>query len=954
MKKHILLCTVSGIIFCSYSSLSYAITVNDTIAPSKTDYRSYKDYTFTDPAAALKADRSLLKSVSQKSKNNKSVREPEKVSTTVPSPFSTETSDSYYTYKPWNNDAGSSNDRSAILSEKPEGTTQETGGAKSRRRQLPSLTESSSIEKLPSLDNLSANPNKQPPVPSKPSARPEQQSPVAGNPGARSEQQPPVPRKPADSVQVVDSQYQSAIDVRDGTVVTRNNVKINDRISAVNAHGKGSVVKIMEGDITSDFIALSANNGGTIDGTDLTVKAVTVGLLNTGGTIKLNNSTVTVTGDHEAYGIAFEKNSFAYRNPNIGNDADNHPILGNIPNTVILTNTTVSVPNGIGIYAPQQTINTIKLMNSKISGDILAKSDEGNKKFPHSLVLVADSSFLEGQTKMLGESGIFFDLNHNTRWFLKTNNNPKLNDYGRSDHLLLGVNERSYSSLFALSLSDSSIVFDKPTDGIYQTLHVGFNTLHPDLRQENGDPMIAYNAQGKAEIYLHSQLSHNLPIDKQKTDRLLFSGSVSGKTIVHVDLSQDKGTTNSDFVWEKAMASIPIARHGISLIQVNGKAEKDSFRLPGDYTTMSGSPYKYILRAYEPGKSDVSQNLLNVNNDGFWDFRLQNEYVDGDKNVRALLPQVANYLVMPGALFSAGFSDINNKNVLIDTIRIKMFESEDKKSKGIFVSSYGNKLTLSSSRDPKQYGYDADVNYKAIQVGTVLAALEGTDITTDFGLLGTYGKLTFTPKGMKDSEKTMLDKWSITAYSGLKHSNGLYVNAFLSYGTLKGDITAPLIKGKTELKGTGMLSASATIGQKLETNIKELVFEPQAQLAYQNLMFKTLSDAEGFEVDMKNPHQWLIRVGGRLTRSVLIAEEGRSVSFYGKLNVLRAFGDGKTIRIGDTFHTDSIGSSIEGGIGVNAYLSQNVAFYGDVSYQHKLQKAGVSGTNLSGGIRYHF
>ncbi|EJF97959.1 hypothetical protein MEI_01046, partial [Bartonella vinsonii subsp. arupensis Pm136co] len=33
---------------------------------------------------------------------------------------------------------------------------------------------------------------------------------------------------------------------------------------------------------------------------------------------------------------------------------------------------------------------------------------------------------------------------------------------------------------------------------------------------------------------------------------------------------------------------------------------------------------------------------------------------------------------------------------------------------------------------------------------------------------------------------------------------------------------------------------------------------------------------------------------------------------------------------------------------------QNIALHGDVSYQQKLQRAGLSGINVSGGIRYSF
>ncbi|MBB6160166.1 hypothetical protein HNQ74_001620, partial [Bartonella doshiae] len=47
-------------------------------------------------------------------------------------------------------------------------------------------------------------------------------------------------------------------------------------------------------------------------------------------------------------------------------------------------------------------------------------------------------------------------------------------------------------------------------------------------------------------------------------------------------------------------------------------------------------------------------------------------------------------------------------------------------------------------------------------------------------------------------------------------------------------------------------------------------------------------------------------------------------------------------------------TSIEGGMGINAHLTSNIALHGDVSYQYKLQKIGISGINFSGGMHYHF
>ncbi len=199
-----------------------------------------------------------------------------------------------------------------------------------------------------------------------------------------------------------------------------------------------------------------------------------------------------------------------------------------------------------------------------------------------------------------------------------------------------------------------------------------------------------------------------------------------------------------------------------------------------------------------------------------------------------------------------------------------------------------------------------------------------------------------------------MDKWSLTAYGSIQYDNGFYLDTLLSYGILKGDINNAIIGKTATLKNAKMWSISTTIGKQFATGMEEVTFEPQAQLAYQHLMFDTLVDADGFKVDMNNPHQWMIRVGGRLTKTVTTAENGRSFSFYGKVNAVKTLGKDQAIHIDKDYQLDPMSSFLEGGLGINAQLSSNILLHGDVSYQQKLQKTGISGASFSGGIRYQF
>ncbi|MBB4076876.1 outer membrane autotransporter protein [Bartonella fuyuanensis] len=760
------------------------------------------------------------------------------------------------------------------------------------------------------------------------------------------------PEKPA---QIEDRK--SKIEAKNGQTITLQNEKIQDRGIAIHAEGNNSKVNMIGGTVDAGFIALSVSDGGEIETTGITATAETAGLLNTEGAINLKDSSVHVTGNYEADGIVFRDNPYHAPRKQHRRNAESKANAvqnqeQNIVHKVTLENTKFFVKHGTGISLYGSNINgEVNLENSEIHTDVLLKNISSANASANTVTLVANHSFLDGRVRNSKNNQTVFDLKAGTKWLLKTNKNSANNDNISDVHRQFGLSEKSYSNLSSLHLTDSVIMFDKPEEGHYQTLFIGSNLPQGD---KTAHTAAVYKATGNAEIYVNAKWAKHAPITEQQTDRIIINGDVSGQTVVHINLQEkDKKITDSNAVWGEHMASLPLETHGISIVQVSGQANENSFTLANNYMTIGGLPYKYVLKGYKPGTSHENQNLFGKNSD-FWDFRFQNAYLDKDKKIRALLPQVANYLTIPNTLFSAGFADVDEQNTLLDNMRTTVFEAKDNKKNGIFFSSYGEKVTLSSNRDPLHYGYGADVNYTALQLGVILAALEGKDVNTHFGLLGGYGKLNFTPKGMQDAEKTTLDKWSLTAYSGLKHSNGIYVNALLSYGTLKGNITTALVGKVAKLDDTEILNISATIGQKLATGTKGLIFEPQAQFIYQNLMFDIFSDADGLKVDMGNPRQWLIRLGGRLTKTIRTPEESKAVSFYGKMNIIKTFGDGKTINIVDTFHLDPTGSSVEGGMGVNAYLSEKIMLNGDISYRQKLQKTGISGANFSGAIRYRF
>ncbi len=666
--------------------------------------------------------------------------------------------------------------------------------------------------------------------------------------------------------------------------------------------------------ISNTFIGLYAENGGTIKMTGGTVAAKgSAFVLKNSGYIDVTNVSATA----ENSGITFDKSE------------DDNALEIN------LTNTKIRTENSIGINA-DQSIGIANLKNSEISADILLAAKASTKENNFAFTLNANHSVLKGRAKIAENRTARFDLTNKTTWILKTST-KETDDDGK----LLAIAQRSRSDISVLNLNDSSIVFNGPVEDHYHTLHIGSGK--PDTKA-------VYNASSEAEIHFNAIWSDGVAIDAQKTDRLLIHGDVAGTTTVYVKVSGDKENV------ENVSASSNIG--GLSLIQVSGEAKEDSFKLKNGYTTIGGTPYKYTLTAYGPvssyGKANANQNLFDEKDKDFWDFRLQPEFLDPNSKVRTVVPQMASYLVMPNALFYAGLADMAKQNALLANMRTTVFGEQNNLKNNFFLSTYGGTGTLSSKRGPLKYGYGTDIRYAALQAGVTLAAIEGQSTTTHLGLLGTYGQLSFTPKEMQDASKSTLDKWSLTAYGSVQHDSGFYIDTLLSYGIIKGDITNAIIGKTAKLNNVKMLSISTTVGKQFSIGMEGVTFEPQIQLAYQHLMFDTIEDADNLKIDMKNPSQWLIRVGGRLTKTIMTTENGPAISFYGKVNLIKTFGDKGKVQISKNFDLDPMGTAIEGGVGINAQLSHNFSLYGDVSYQQKLQKTGISGASFSGGIRYQF
>lgn len=638
--------------------------------------------------------------------------------------------------------------------------------------------------------------------------------------------------------------------------------------------------------------------------------------------VNVENSVISVKGKGR-YGILFLEES--EKKDQVQEDTTAEEIRAET-GVVRLKKTTFAVPKSTAIYAKSADGRVYLSEDTKLSGDILLEVGDY-----YSALVLSDSSTLRGGVHTASTAKAIIELTNDSLWTLTQSKY-------RDMHIRRRGCQGSSSCITSLNLSDSSITFEQPESGEYQTFIIGEGAG------------AAYTARGNARLHLNAGDSRGA----QRSDRISIHGDISGTTKVYVQsVSENFGE----------MAEGGENSQGISMIQIWGAATQDSFKLGYGYAALHGLPYQYQLNAYGPNSPlgpATSQRFMKTNGTGptdpdFWDFRLEHKYMElssSGAKIKAVVPQVSNYLLLPNALFHSGLMDINTQNKQLETTRAN-FDKFTGEGKAFFALSYGGRHRYDSNLSKFEYGYGADVDYNAVEAGLSLKAVENEYGAVSVGVIGTYGKLSLQPQHVENSQKSSFEKWLVSAYAGVRRSAGFYIDGLLSYGLFKGDVST-VVRGKTaSLKGKP-LSISLMGGKAFTTRYEGLVFDPQVQLIYQNLSFDKARDIDEFDIDMGNLDQWTVRVGGRLSKTFVAIENKPSVSLYGKLHLSRSLKDEQFVRFGDAFQLGAFGSLLETGLGVQVILPQKITLRGDVLYKQKLTEAGFSGISLSGGLRYRF
>jgi len=672
-----------------------------------------------------------------------------------------------------------------------------------------------------------------------------------------------------------------------------------------------------------------------------------------GGQLTLSNSQISTQGD--------ASDALIFTSPFYleGGGTDNNPIRTdeNFTNIIQLEKgAVVNSAQASAVYSSSIDTNIVEVNDSILAGDRLAtlESDDNfgfipipmlmdvnpfnedtppltdQQSAPVNLLLNARNAQLSGSTHLDDKATLTMNLRSGTDWIIHP-------DKAGSTR----------SQLSFLALEGSTIHFDPLQTGLYQSLIVGAGEL--------GGRRDVFKAGNNARIGFNTLLNEGGSLDNQRTDRLLIEGDVSGTTLIHVN--EMAGSSGG----ETSPTGAYSADEGISLIQVAGAAATNSFALAGGYITMNNQPYRYGLYAYGPGSShgqaDSSQRLVG-GTDPYWDFRLQSVFGSAGggsgHSTPEIVPQAANYLLTSPLLMQAKFMDMATYFHRLGDIRSNMLLHGDDSRAEYFMNGFHLHYNYRSNLPSNQYGYNADMRYNMAQWGGNIYGFDGGQSMTRIGISFNKGRMNLAPKHVIGSKDNALSSWNSMAHLVWLHRSGLYIDALASYGGFGGNVKSATHSNTAEIGGHS-LGASVEVGMEIPLPACEVALEPQIQITYLQLEFDPSRDeADNFDLHLGKQEQWLIRLGGLLSRKMINHLSGREVSFHAKLNYIHALKNAGKIWMGDEFTLGEFGNHIEAGIGFNALLSDTATIYGTLAWQERLDGPGFSGVRFNCGVRAQF
>ena len=531
-----------------------------------------------------------------------------------------------------------------------------------------------------------------------------------------------------------------------------------------------------------------------------------------------------------------------------------------------------------------------------------------------------------------------------------------------------------------------------------------------DLTNGSGSPGNSLTIAGdlvsdSGVVKMITDLNEGGVLGNQFTDSLKINGNASSGTTT-LDVTPSAVSTGK--LTDLNHSSTMDAYEGISLVQVAGNASASSFALKGGY--LAAGPWRYDLYSFAPGSSDANQReVAGGLSNTFWDYRIGNAYVcegdecnkvskqpvaitptnpgtpeqpaipadpavqpstnppddgcvvDGIDNCApgrpAVTPQVPSYISAPVALAYYNAAIIDDLHKRLGELRHEQNLSDGPGGE-MFLRYIGSNMTYKSNVGFKQFGYNFDMDYSAVQLGGNVLRLDGDKDSLRGGLAYTHGNSRMRPKAADGFSSTTFNSDSLALYLTWQRENGFYMDGVLSFDNHRGetDISRQSDVGSPKAKSW---SASLESGYPYLFD-NGLKLEPQAQLMYTRINMENFTDDDSTTVDYQDYSQTIGRLGVRADRT-WVDEKGRQYTPYVRANYFRGWGGEAKTTIGaentdisQTFTSGKFGQMGELGGGGTVTFKNDLSLYAEVDYRREINSNGARGWGYTGGVRWTF
>ncbi|WP_312462919.1 autotransporter outer membrane beta-barrel domain-containing protein, partial [Pantoea endophytica] len=539
-----------------------------------------------------------------------------------------------------------------------------------------------------------------------------------------------------------------------------------------------------------------------------------------------------------------------------------------------------------------------------------------------------------------------------------------------------------------LQLAHSTINVDADS-----TLYAGDN-VHPTLSGGTADSLVVNNAgtldltngagspgntldiagslaSSGGQLNLVTNLNQGGALSNQLTDHINVTGNASGTTLVNVKLADASTGALTDLNQNGGVEG----NEGISLAQVGGNASANSFALKDGY--LGAGPWQYRLYTFAPGSSDPSQRLVSGSGNNYWDYRLANYYVCEDSancqptfvtdafgtpqsydSRPAVVPQVPSYVSAPVGLAYYTSAIIDDLHKRLGELRHEQTRPQGNGGE-MFLRYIGSNLKYKSDKSFRDFGYDFDLDYSAVQVGGNLLRLDGEQDSLRGGLAYTRGNTRIRPHAADGYSSTTFDSDSLAFYGTWQRQSGFYLDGVLSFDWHRGETDIARTQEVAKLKGHGW-TASLESGYPFALG-DGYKLEPQAQLMYMKLNMNDFTDKDGNKVRYGDYNQTIGRLGARLDRT-WTDDSNRQYTPYLRANYYKGWGGSADTSVssvdnpafGATFSSGKFGQMWELGAGGTATLQKDVSLYAEADYRKEIAGNGAKGWRYNVGVRWQF